>query len=321
MCFPWVFKCLHAPTNHVYISRDVVFDENVFPFHALPNNSITPLPDVSSTTPLPGQFVDVAHAPVLLPNHAAGVGCGARLELLEEQAPTDALDLDVGLLHGHAYRAAPINPRELHLQPPRGHRPRLPRARASPASTSVVASPGPAASSPGPGTASLAPGPATDGPASQGPTPPASPLPAGSGASPGGSASPLSSPASGGSSSPLSSPESSPALQPPAAAPRPRTRSQTGVFQPKIRTDGTVVWLAACMAHAAEDPTAEPRHFQDALSIPHWRAVMEQGFQALLKNDTWQLVPPVSGSTSLILNGCLKSRDMLMAPLNATKHG
>ncbi|XP_037474264.1 26S proteasome non-ATPase regulatory subunit 13 homolog B-like [Triticum dicoccoides] len=49
------------------------------------------------------------------------------------------------------------------------------------------------------------------------------------------------------------------------------------------------------MAHTAADPTAEPRHFQAALSIPHWRDAMEQEFQALRKNDTWRLVPPVSG--------------------------
>ena len=30
------YKCLHVPTNRVYISRDVVFDENVFPFSAMP---------------------------------------------------------------------------------------------------------------------------------------------------------------------------------------------------------------------------------------------------------------------------------------------
>ena len=48
-----------------------------------------------------------------------------------------------------------------------------------------------------------------------------------------------------------------------------------------------VAWLAACMAHATADPTAEPHHFQAALSIPHWRAAMEQEFQALRKNDTW----------------------------------
>jgi hypothetical protein len=26
------YKCLHVPTNHVYISRDVIFDERVYPF-------------------------------------------------------------------------------------------------------------------------------------------------------------------------------------------------------------------------------------------------------------------------------------------------
>jgi histone deacetylase 1/2 len=28
------YKCLHIPSNRVYISRDVVFDENAFPFFA-----------------------------------------------------------------------------------------------------------------------------------------------------------------------------------------------------------------------------------------------------------------------------------------------
>ena len=45
---------------------------------------------------------------------------------------------------------------------------------------------------------------------------------------------------------------------------------------------------------AEADPTAEPRHFQAALGIPHWCAAMEQEIQALHKNDTWRLVssPP-----------------------------
>jgi hypothetical protein len=66
--------------------HDVVFDENVFPFSALPNNSTTPTPPVHSTIPSPDQFVDVAYTPALLPNHAAGIGRGARLELLDGQA-------------------------------------------------------------------------------------------------------------------------------------------------------------------------------------------------------------------------------------------
>ena len=35
------YKCLHVPTNRVYISRDVVFDETVFPFSAMPQSSTT----------------------------------------------------------------------------------------------------------------------------------------------------------------------------------------------------------------------------------------------------------------------------------------
>jgi hypothetical protein len=33
------YKCLHIPTGHVYISRDVIFDEHVFPFSKLPENA------------------------------------------------------------------------------------------------------------------------------------------------------------------------------------------------------------------------------------------------------------------------------------------
>jgi histone deacetylase 1/2 len=30
------YKCLHIPYNRIYISRDVIFDEHVFPFANLP---------------------------------------------------------------------------------------------------------------------------------------------------------------------------------------------------------------------------------------------------------------------------------------------
>ncbi|KAK1610362.1 hypothetical protein QYE76_034035 [Lolium multiflorum] len=76
---------------------------------------------------------------------------------------------------------------------------------------------------------------------------------------------------------------------------RPVTRLLRGVRQPKQRTDGTVAWLAACMADAAADPLSEPRHFRAALGVPHWRTAMEQEFEALLRNNTWRLVPPSSG--------------------------
>lgn len=52
------YKCLHIATNRVYISRDVVFDENVFPFsqHTPPN---TPPPTITSLLQS-DQLVDAA---------------------------------------------------------------------------------------------------------------------------------------------------------------------------------------------------------------------------------------------------------------------
>jgi hypothetical protein len=75
------YKCLHVPTNRVYISRDVVFDEGVFPFSQLPTTISEPTPH---SIPHSGQFDDAAHTPLLLPNHGAGIGRGARLELLSQ---------------------------------------------------------------------------------------------------------------------------------------------------------------------------------------------------------------------------------------------
>ena len=102
-----------------------------------------------------------------------------------------------------------------------------------------------------------------------------------------------------GSSSPADS-STSPSSSPLQAAPstsvvpvsRPHTRSRSGIFKPKERKDGTVAWLAACLAAAVADPSSEPRSYQAALRIPHWREAMEQEFHALLRNKTWTLVPP-----------------------------
>ena len=63
-----------------------MFDENVFPFSALPTTPTT-MPLVHSSLPSPDQFVDGVYSPALLPNHAAGIGRGARLQLLDDHAP------------------------------------------------------------------------------------------------------------------------------------------------------------------------------------------------------------------------------------------
>ena len=68
------YKCLHIPTNRVYISRDVVFDETVFPSSTLTSSTDTPVTELHSFPVLPAQFVDATYSPLLLPNHGAGTG-------------------------------------------------------------------------------------------------------------------------------------------------------------------------------------------------------------------------------------------------------
>jgi hypothetical protein len=78
----------------VYISRDVVFDETVFPFSALPSPTDNPQSSLHSFPVLPDQFVDAAYSPVLLPNYGAGNGRAARLQLLDDAPVAAVPDVD-----------------------------------------------------------------------------------------------------------------------------------------------------------------------------------------------------------------------------------
>jgi hypothetical protein len=189
----------------VYISRDVVFDETVFPFAHLPQNSTIPS---TVTTPLiPDQFVNAAYTPSLLPNHGAGVGRGGRLELLDDEDPVDVArdHVDHGdhvdHMHGavHAPEAGP---------PPPGSPPAGPPS-ASPSPPGLPPTGPPSA---GPSTSERSPGTAAS---STSLTLPSAVMP---------SATPSTSPAS-----------------PPGMA----TRLMRCVRQPKKRTDGTVAWNAS----------------------------------------------------------------------------
>ena len=313
------YKCLHVPTNRVYISRDVVFDEHVFPFANLPVSTVEP-PSLHSSSVASDQFDDVAYSPLLLPNHGAGTGRGARLELLEDSPSSSSSSgghVDRPMLHGIDSRAHAWSPDEPVAPSISTARSVSPAAAESPAARPVTPS-SPAARPVTPSSPaarvltspSSADRPAT--PAAPRPTMPSSPSarsvmpesPAASSALP---VSPVGRPSSPteseatvtGSSSPADS-STSPSSSPLQAAPstsvvpvsRPHTRSRSGIFKPKERKDGTVAWLAACLAAAVADPSSEPRSYQAALRIPHWREAMEQEFHALLRNKTWTLVPP-----------------------------
>nr|XP_045083716.1 uncharacterized protein LOC123493752 [Aegilops tauschii subsp. strangulata] len=214
-----------------------------------------------ATPGIPGSLL---HTRWILP----GTGRGTRLELLDDDMATTA---PVAATPDEAVDEAA--PATTPLDPDVDHA-CMPHARGS---DGVTKSPGPAASlSPRPAKpVELSAGPA--GPAALSPEPEASQVTESSSPGPSTPITPgLSSPTltvppdalvdspAGASSSPLmdsgSSGMAAPAPPPPVVL-RPHTRSKSGIFQSKKRTDGTVAWLAACVAHAEADPTTEPRQF------------------------------------------------------------
>jgi len=69
---------------------------------------------------------------------------------------------------------------------------------------------------------------------------------------------------------------------------RPVTRLQHGIRQPKIRTDGTIRY--GCFTS-----TGEPQNLEEALNDEKWKAAMDNEYHALMENKTWHLVPPQKG--------------------------
>jgi hypothetical protein len=72
----------------------------------------------------------------------------------------------------------------------------------------------------------------------------------------------------------------------PAPTP-PRTRSQAGIHKLKIYSDGTV-------HYSYTTASGEPYTIKEALSSPSWNATMIDEYDALMRNKTWTLIPPVS---------------------------
>jgi histone deacetylase 1/2 len=154
------YKCLHVPTNRVYISRDVVFDEMHFPFSNLPHTPHNL--DMHRSTPTSDQLNDFAYAPNLLPNHGTGIGRGARLEEIpDNDAEADdhvdhhaaSGDLDVDR---HADPTSPAPPSPAHGP---GHDEHQAESPSSPHSSVQAESPGPS-SGPSLGSSAAPPPPA-----------------------------------------------------------------------------------------------------------------------------------------------------------------
>jgi hypothetical protein len=83
-----------------------------------------------------------------------------------------------------------------------------------------------------------------------------------------------------------SAPEASIALPVP---PCPNTHLQQGIRKPKIYMDDTV----RCGLFTS---SGEPHNHQEALGDPRWKSAMDLEYDALMKHQTWHLVPPKRGA-------------------------
>ncbi|KAI5352788.1 hypothetical protein L3X38_005680 [Prunus dulcis] len=73
------------------------------------------------------------------------------------------------------------------------------------------------------------------------------------------------------------------------------TRLCDGIQRPLHRTDGTVRYpLPHALAARVTSSLQEPTCFSQDVRFPEWRAAMTDEFNALLKNNTWTLVPSSS---------------------------
>lgn len=72
-------------------------------------------------------------------------------------------------------------------------------------------------------------------------------------------------------------------------AARPRTRSQSGICNEKVYTDGTVNYVMFTSV-------GEPRNLDEAMADKNWKAAMGDEYSSLMRNETWHLVPPQKGS-------------------------
>jgi hypothetical protein len=75
------------------------------------------------------------------------------------------------------------------------------------------------------------------------------------------------------------------------ATTRPVTRAQKGIHRPRVYIDGTVRYGK----HGFLTHCDEPYSVDDALADKHWKNVMDLEYDALVKNGTWHLVPPMKG--------------------------
>jgi hypothetical protein len=294
------FKCLDPLEGRIYISRDVVFDESVFPFASLRPNAgarlraeITLLSDclLNPSSSFGNASLRDSSLNNPIPTNASRSSAVAHDDAGENCVQTDAGIGENGdrlRRHHMSPRLGSADPHDDSATQPGHDSLRLLGSSSAPAPSSAPAS---SISTPTPGS----PGSSTTN--SSHPT-------CSSDVDATSTSSPQTDPGHNGVNSPDGSSGSSPPTQPVVsdirASPPPGhrlvTRLQQGIRQPKIRTDGTVRWCNFG-ATSAEEPSS----VSEALGDSKWLSAMEDEYGALLKNQTWHLVSKPKGKNII---GC-----------------
>ncbi len=272
------FKCLEVSTGRIYISRDVVFDENIFPFTELHANAGARLrSEIDILTPeLLGPIRSVGNEQCMHPvTNPLSADVSAALSNRANEPHRD------GAVHPADAEDPPATPP---LDASSGPEPdRV--VHHSPAATSSGRHPGPTPGSVPRGAASSLAEETAEDSVSQAVQEQESQVV-------------------------QEQEQSSPAQEHAQAvtdetntlqhadvtdtgseAPAgPRTRLQSGVRKEKVYTDGTIKYK-----HSWFTASGEPTNDLEALKDKNWKLAMDSEYDALVKNKTWHLVPPQRG--------------------------
>jgi len=273
------FKCLDISEGRVYISRDVVFDENVYPFAdlhpnagarlrseilLLPSNLHNPSLDTGGDNTFTYDGNDSLHT-----NHTREHAGSTENSAQTEQNSTTA---------GHDFMLPGMFPFSAGT------------GTASQADSPTFPPDPPTASTSDqapPPTPPHAPPTGSPGPPPRAPPVPSDLLPSTTGG-PTGAGSSMAEATGAGSSAPNSQ-ELPVSGAPSSSSLRPVTHLQHGIRKPKVYTDGTIRY--GQLATTLEEPPS----LEHALADKNWKTAMDAEFDALLRKKTWHLVPPLKG--------------------------
>jgi histone deacetylase 1/2 len=310
------YKCLDPSEGRVYTSRDVIFDEHIFPFASMHPNAgaqlkveLALLPDLfDSSSSCGGSFTPDQEADSSLPANPSS-SCARDCTISSEILGESSAKLSQNTVLDGQHFMCPLAGDSAAAEGDLPAEPEAPDA-VSPSGSGELLSPSTAAPV---GHGSSMAGIPRSAPST---THAAAQTDQGrESASSAGSIGSVVPPESPGYSTTASS--AAPGVAPSNVSHQgPVTRLQPGISKPKTYTDGIVRW-GMSVSHSPEEPTS----VDQALRDKNWVAAMDAECQALEYNKTWHLVPRPKGKISLEANGSSSLRERQTVQLIGARHG